>query len=193
MEPTQIVVPLLEGFEEIEAVTIVDVLRRAGLEVCVAGDTGAPVRGAHGLSVQPDRSLDAVQSDQVRMDVLPGGVRGAERLRDDPRVQALLRAVHSRGGWIGAICAAPLALRPAGLTGGRTLTSYPGFEDQVADAAAYVTDRVVVDGGLVTSRGPGTALEFALTLVARLLGSEPAESLRERMLIKPFEPPFVAS
>jgi 4-methyl-5(b-hydroxyethyl)-thiazole monophosphate biosynthesis len=115
------------------------------------------------------------------MVVLPGGMPGASNLRDDARVQALLAAQHAGGGRIAAICAAPIALAPAGVLHGRRATSYPGFADQLT-GARYVEQPVVVDGPLITSRGPGTALPFALALVAELCGAERAEALGRAML-----------
>jgi protein deglycase len=182
MKATKVVVPLAPGFEEIEAVTIVDVLRRAGLEVVTVGLATGPSKGAHGIAVAPDCMIEVVDPADVVMVVLPGGLPGATNLRDDARVQRLLRDAAARGAYTAAICAAPIALAQAGLDRGRRMTSYPGFAKDLA-AAQYVEDRVVVDGKVVTSRGPGTAMEFALTLVGLLKGDDVAAELKKGMLV----------
>lgn len=182
MKKAAVVVPLAEGFEEIEAITIVDVLRRAGEDVATAGLGAGPCKGSHGISVTPDCRIEDVDPAALRMVVLPGGMPGAATLRDDPRVMKLLQAASAKGAFTAAICAAPIALAKAGLHAGKRVTSYPGFGKDMA-GASYVEDRVVVDGKVVTSRGPGTAMEFALTLV-RLLKDERAEKeLRSSMLV----------
>lgn len=176
----RVCVLLAPGFEEIEATTIVDVLRRAEVDVVTLGVGGTEIRGAHGITVLADRPLES-SDERWDMVILPGGMPGSTNLRDDPMVQSLVRAQARRGGGLGAICAAPIALAAAGVIGGRSVTCYPGFEDQLTGGRPS-SDRVVVDGDLVTSRGPGTALEFALTLAARLAGKETANALREGML-----------
>ena len=179
-----VLVPLADGFEEIEAVTVIDVLRRADLEVVTAG-IGDPsvARGAHGIDVVPDVGIGDVDGPAIDMIVLPGGMPGAAALQSDPRVQSLIEAVHERGGWTCAICAAPMALGPSGVTAGRTVTSYPGFGERF-EHGTYLEERVVVDGRVVTSRSPGTAMEFALTLVEKLVGPEKAGELSRTMLVE---------
>jgi 4-methyl-5(b-hydroxyethyl)-thiazole monophosphate biosynthesis len=181
-----VLVPLAAGFEEIEAVTIVDVLRRGGVEVVMAGLEGVHVTGAHGITMHADATLAAVLEEGRRFDavVLPGGMPGATNLRDDPRVLDALRGVVESGGTAAAICAAPIALEAAGLLDGRRATAYPGFHDQLVSAAERSEERVVEDGPIVTSRGPGTALEFATALVARLVEPAMADQLRAGMLVK---------
>ncbi|MBN1421782.1 MAG: DJ-1/PfpI family protein [Planctomycetes bacterium] len=178
-------VPLAPGFEEIEAMSIVDVLRRAGVEVRTAAVTkggAVPVEGAHGIKVVADTTIDEAVKHGWDMIVLPGGMPGATNLRDDPRVASLLRKVQDGGGWTAAICAAPIALGAAGLLEGREATCYPGFEKELRGAKAR-TDRVVRSGQVVTSRGPGTALEFALALVEILAGKPKAQELAQGMLV----------
>ncbi len=182
MTTTNILVPLLDGFEEIEAITIIDVLRRAELAVTIAGDKAGPVRGSHDIHVTADVSLDDVRADDYEMVVLPGGLPGATNLKADDRVQALLKQVSAAGNYTAAICAAPIALAAAGLHQGKRYTCYPGFEQQIA-GGEHASDRVVVDGTLVTSRGPGTALEFGLALVRLLRGDQVADALGQRMLV----------
>lgn len=180
---TRVLVPLAPGFEEIEAVAIVDVLRRAGVEVTTAALGESPVPGAHALALTADTSFDdAVASGPYAAVVLPGGMPGSARLRDDPRVLAALRRVVADGGTAAAVCAAPIALQAAGLLAGRRATSYPAFREQLADADVQDA-RVVVDGPIVTGAGPGVAIEFALALVARLVGPVKADELARGMLV----------
>jgi protein deglycase len=177
-----VLVPLLSGFEEIEAVTLIDVLRRGGLRVVVAGDAAGPVTGAHGIAVGADQALDRVAAGELDMIVLPGGMPGAQHLKEHPRVQALIGELHAAGKYTAAICAAPMALAAAGVHRGKRVTCFPGFEAHLA-GGQHVTDRVVIDGTLATSRGPGTAMEFALALVGLLEGDGAAARLREEMLV----------
>lgn len=166
-----VLIPLAPGFEELEAVTIVNLLRRAGIEAVTAGLHAGVVRGARGMQLQPDATLDAVLERDFDMVVLPGGMPGAENLTNDARVQALLRRMADAGKYTAAICAAPMALAQAGLLDGRRATSYPGFVERMPiPGLRYSTDPVVIDDKVVTSRGPGTAMDFALQLVELLLG-----------------------
>ena len=183
----KVCVLLAQGFEEIEATTLIDVLRRAGIEVAAlgVGGTGAgglDVKGSHGIVLRADRSLAAGAGESWDMVVLPGGMPGATNLRDSPAVRSLIRKQHQEGKKIGAICAAPIALGAAGVLAGKKATSYPGFEKEL-EGATVLTDRVVCDGNIVTSRGPGTAFAFALEIVAQLKGKEVADGLRSGMLI----------
>jgi 4-methyl-5(b-hydroxyethyl)-thiazole monophosphate biosynthesis len=177
-----VLVPLAEGFEEIEAITIVDVLRRAGINVITASLGNQTVKGAHGIEIVADRVLDGVKSESFAMIALPGGLPGASNLRADARVTALCAEIHRQGGWAAAICAAPIALGAAGLTEGRRVTSYPGFEKEFS-CGNYVEDRVVEDDRVLTSRGPGTALEFSLAIVRKLVGDQTADQLKKGMLV----------
>jgi 4-methyl-5(b-hydroxyethyl)-thiazole monophosphate biosynthesis len=165
----RVLVPLAPGFEEIEAVTIIDILRRAEIPVTVAGTAAGPITGSRGVVITPDTTLDAVADARFDMVVLPGGGPGTEALRRDSRVTSILKRHADHGAWIAAICAAPMVLADAGLLAGRRVTSYPSAQSQLS-TTDYRTDRVVVDGRLITSRSPGTALEFALTLVEHLVG-----------------------
>ena len=184
----RVLVPLAEGFEEIEAVTLVDVLRRAGVEVVVAGLGGAgAVRGSHGIAVQADAPLDAAlreaETHPFDMVVLPGGEPGTTNLAADARLSALVQRFVRENRPIGAICAAPRLLAAEGLLRGRAATSHPSVEAELRRGGArYDTGRVVRDGQLVTSRGPGTALEFALALLEMLGAAERAIELRRAML-----------
>jgi protein deglycase len=182
MTHLDVVVPLAPGFEETEAVAVIDVLRRAGLRTTIAGLQDGPIEGAHGIRVTPDATLKALDTTGATAVVLPGGMPGATNLRDDPLVRKLLIDVYGRGGVVAAVCAAPIALAAAVLLKGKRATCYPGFEDQLGDARRE-TDRVVVDGRVVTSRGPGTALEFALAVVRLLKSADVATTLGKQMLV----------
>tara|TARA_B100001245_G_C22834523_1_gene401374 strand:+ start:470 stop:1018 length:549 start_codon:yes stop_codon:yes gene_type:complete len=179
---SRIGVLLAAGFEEIEAVTIIDVLRRAELEVIILGVDGRTISGAHGLQVAADQSLADTQEEDWDAIVLPGGLPGATNLRDNPEVIELIRSTHSRGGMLAAICAAPIVLGRAGVLQERRATCYPGFEEGL-DGAKCSEERVVVDGNITTSRGPGTSLDFSLSLVAQLKDQQTADALREGMLV----------
>ena len=183
MSTIRVLVPLAAGFEEIEAATIIDLLRRAGIEVVVAALGGTTVRGAHGLAFVADTTLDAVIDDRHDAVVLPGGEPGATALTADARVQQVLKRQAEEGRLVAAICAAPKALAAAGLLDGRAATSYPGYLDQhPAPGMSYVAQPVVVDGGVVTSRGPGTALDFALALIELLQGRAGRVRVEEPLL-----------
>jgi len=172
--PTVLVI-LADGFEEIEAVTPIDLLRRAGAKVTLAylGE-GPTVTGRSGLSLVAEVPLDAVGTSAFDCVLVPGGP-GVTLLRADPRVAALLRLQAARGGWIGAICAAPLVLKDAGLLQGRRFTAHPSVVKELPDALGG--ERTVVDGKLFTSRGAGTALDFGLLAVENLFGRDAAASI----------------
>jgi 4-methyl-5(b-hydroxyethyl)-thiazole monophosphate biosynthesis len=185
MAMPSVLVPLAPGFEDLEATTIVDILRRAGVEVITAGLTPGLVQGSRGLRVQPDAYLDEVLERDFDMIALPGGLPGSEHLKNDPRIQALLRRLAAAGRYTAAICAAPMALAAAGLLDGRRVTSYPGVVDRLElPGTVYLTQPVVVDGTVVTSRGPGTAMDFALALVELLVGRAVRDQV-EAALVRP--------
>lgn len=180
-----VLVPLAQGFEDLEATTIVDILRRAGVEVITAGLAPGLVQGSRGLRVQPDAHLDEVLDRDFDMIALPGGMPGSEHLKNDPRVQALLKRMSNEGRYTAAICAAPMALAAAGLLDGRRATSYPGVVDRLnLPGTVYLSEPVVVDGKVVTSRGPGTAMDFALTLAELLVGRAVRDEV-EAALVRP--------
>lgn len=177
-------VPLAPGFEQIEAVTIIGVLRRAGVDVTVAATTAVEVESSHGLTVHADATLEQAAAPDRRFDavVLPGGMPGAAHLRDDERVRAALQRVVADGGIAAAVCAAPIALEAAGLLEGRRATAHPRFRDQLG--AADVQDaNVVVDLPIVTGAGPGPAMAFSLAVVEALLGQSAAADLRAQMVV----------
>ncbi|RMH50366.1 MAG: DJ-1/PfpI family protein [Zetaproteobacteria bacterium] len=181
----RVLVPFTEGFEEIECLSVVDVLRRAGVSVTLASLDGRSVTGRSQVTVEADAALDDLLEEEWSMVVLPGGLPNAFILRDDARVRDLVRRTSAAGREVAAICAAPLALAAYGVVGDRRVTSYPGTGDALREAApdaVYCDDAVVEDRHLITSRGPGTALAFALRLVARLCGEEKAREVREELV-----------
>lgn len=181
----RVLVPLAEGFEELEAVTIVDLLRRAGVDVVSAGLSPGPVKASRGTVIVPDATLDEALTQDWDMVVLPGGMPGAKHLNEDPRIKALLRKMAESGKFTGAICAAPMVLAEAGLLSGKRATSYPGFVDRMnLPDVTYVNEAVVQDGKVITSRGPGTAMDFALTLIEALVGRARREDV-EAALLRP--------
>jgi 4-methyl-5(b-hydroxyethyl)-thiazole monophosphate biosynthesis len=178
-------VPLAQGCEELEAITIVDLLRRAGIEVITAGLDDRPVRASRGTVLIPDTTLDEVQERGFDMVVLPGGLPGADHLNEDRRVHRLITEMAAGGKPVAAICAAPKVLARAGLLKGKTATSFPGAIPE-SDLAGvhYVESPVVEDGNILTSRGPGTAMDFALALIERLAGRAKREEV-EKPLQRP--------
>jgi 4-methyl-5(b-hydroxyethyl)-thiazole monophosphate biosynthesis len=178
----RVLVPLAEGFEEIEAVAIVDVLRRADIEVVLAGLHPGPVTSVRKVTVLPDTTIDTVSSDGFDMIILPGGQPGTDNLNKDPRIHRLLADFQAAGKLIGAICAAPIILAAAGLLTGKRVTSYPSYSTKL-DGAVYEDQTVVTDGNIMTSQGPGTAISFALAVVYRLSGEYVSEAVKKSMLV----------
>jgi 4-methyl-5(b-hydroxyethyl)-thiazole monophosphate biosynthesis len=165
----KVLVPLAQGCEEIEAVTVIDILRRAGVEVISAGLDAKPVRASRGVVLLPDTTLEAAIQQEFDMIVLPGGQPGTNNLKADTRIINLLKQMSTQGKYVTAICAAPSVLAAAGLLDGKQATSFPGTLDSFARINQQNT-AVVSDGKFITSRGPGTAIDFALTLVELLVG-----------------------
>lgn len=176
-----VLVPLAEGFEEIEFTTIVDVLRRAGLRVTTASLHPGPVRGAHGITVLADAEWSATDVNAFDVLVLPGGP-GTKSLAADERVLDLVRAFESAGRHVAAICAAPTVLHAAGVLKGRRATAFPSARPKLTGAIVVEDERVVRDRLVTTSQGAGTAMEFALDLVAQLVGEPQASALRSEMI-----------
>lgn len=174
---------LADGFEEVEAVAIVDVLRRAEIEVVIAGLHQGPLSSARKVRVLPDAGVDSIRAEDFDMIVLPGGQPGSDNLNADGRVRALIRDFHAKGKLTGAICAAPYILANAGILDGKHATSYPAYRDRLG-AAVYEEKAVVEDGNILTSRGPGTALCFGLAIVQRLSGNKKAQQIKEAMLLQ---------
>jgi 4-methyl-5(b-hydroxyethyl)-thiazole monophosphate biosynthesis len=178
---SKVLIPLAQGCEELEAVTVADILRRAGVDVMMAGLIDGNVRCSRGVVLVPDVLLDDVLSETFDMVVLPGGMPGSEHLKNDPRVLALLKKTAAQGHYIAAICAAPMALHTAGLLAGKAATSFPGVLDTLPGTHHYRNDAVVVDGHVITSRGPGTAMDFALTLLELLCGKQKRDEIETEL------------
>jgi 4-methyl-5(b-hydroxyethyl)-thiazole monophosphate biosynthesis len=174
---------LASGFEEIETVTIVDVLRRAGIDVTVAGLTPNVIEGKHGMRIVPDKSIDDVSVDDFDAVAVPGGNPGYKNLRKDPRVINIIKKAFNSNKLVAAICAGPTVLSDAGILKGKACTIYPGMEDELRKGRGKPKqDMIVVDGNIITSRGPATALPFALKLAEKLAGKQVAEAVSKKML-----------
>lgn len=176
---------LSRGFEELEAVAPLDLMRRAGIQM-VSASAGPEllVEGSRGIRIQADRMLGDCLSERFDMVILPGGP-GVGELRKDTRVLELVRQAHADGVLLAAICAGPLILADAGILSGRTITSFPGSKKELQGRVKdYSEERVVEDGNIITSRGAGTAEEFALRLVMILLGSKAAENVRSSIVAR---------
>lgn len=183
MSTKSALVAVANGSEDIETATIIDVLRRAGVAVTVASaEALTEVTCAHGLRITCDTLVGAVRSQHFDLIALPGGMPGAERLRDCRALIGLLQEQQTAGGLYAAICASPgVVLGTHGLIGARKATAYPGFE-QLLPAGSACGDAVVRDGNLITGRGPAAAMAFALALVEALLGRAKAEQVAASML-----------
>lgn len=171
---------LAQGFEEIEALAVVDVLRRAELEVKTVGVTGEIVGGAHGIVVACDTVEGVIDPADAQMIVLPGGIPGTLHLEKSAVVQEAIRSAMEQNRYIGAICAAPSILGHLGYLDGRDITCFPGFESQMPKAY-YTGEKVVVSDNIIMGKGAGAAVDFALKLVEVLVSSERAKKLRESM------------
>lgn len=183
MKKTALIV-LAEGFEEIEAIAPIDILRRAGIEVVVAGVGQREVTGAHGITVETDLMIEQYQGSPDAV-VLPGGMPGAANLKKSQSLEVLLEKMQKDKKLIGAICASPaVVLAPSGILDGKKATCFPGYENQLGPKVKFVPERVVCDGSVVTSRGPGSAVEFALELVSQLVNPETAAKLAQTMVVK---------
>jgi 4-methyl-5(b-hydroxyethyl)-thiazole monophosphate biosynthesis len=171
-----------DGFEEIEAVTPVDVLKRAGVDVVMAGVDNMEVCGSHDIQFKMDCLLEDLFADELDMLILPGGLPGAHNLRDNDSVIQLINDVHSLGRFVAAICAAPVALERAGVLEGIKVTSHPSKEDEITSCDEYTGSRVEVDGNIITARGAGCSLEFSFALLNALGLKDKAEELKKAMI-----------
>ncbi len=180
----RVLVPVADGIEEIEAVTIIDVLRRAGADVTVASVSKTDITGAHGIRLTADRFLGDCVKFTYELIALPGGMPGAENLRNSGPLKDILKRHASEGGMYAAICASPaVVLKPYGLLKGKKATAHPCFAKQM-NGITGIRSRVVVDGNCITSQGPGTAMEFALALVEALLGKAERNKTAGPMLVE---------
>lgn len=178
---SKVLIPLAEGFEEIETLTVVDVLRRAEITVVLAGLKSGPVASVRNVNIIPDEPLETIATDDFDMIVLPGGQPGTTNLCADNRIKRLLRNFNESGKQIAAICAATTVLLEAGIIQAKRVTAYPSYKDKLV-GAQYVDAPVVTDGNITTSQGPGTAIPFALALVTRLAGARTAEEISAGLL-----------
>lgn len=174
----RVLVPLAQDCEEIESVTVIDILRRAGIEVVSAGLEKGPVKASRGVVLVPDTDLDTALQSEYDMIALPGGA-GTRHLLDDERILSLIKKMASNGRHVAAICAAPTVLAKAGLLEGKRATAYPGTIEKMGIANTGVP--VLQDGIIVTSRGPGTAMDFALHLVEILAGKDKRMAVEEAL------------
>ncbi|MES9833424.1 MAG: DJ-1 family glyoxalase III [Candidatus Thiodiazotropha sp. DIVDIV] len=176
----RVLVPLAQGCEELEAVTITDLLTRAGIDVVTAGLDKQPVKASRGVTLVPDTTIDDVDADDFDMIILPGGLPGADNLDADPRIHTILQQLHTQGKYTAAICAAPKVLAGAGLLNGRKATGYPGVLDAMSLPEVEIESQAVVrDGKVITSRGPGTAMDFALALIEQLQGRKTRDEVEQ--------------
>jgi len=180
----KIAVHLAEGFEEIEAVSIIDVLRRASLDVIVVSITEKhEVTGAHQMKLVSDKLFEQVNYDEIYMIVLPGGMPGAANLDAHAGLKAQIRHFNAENKQLAAICAAPLVYGNLGILEGKQAVCYPGFENYLKGAEVLFIP-VVESGNVITGRGPGTAIRFALKIVEKSISIEKAELLAQQMLVE---------
>jgi 4-methyl-5(b-hydroxyethyl)-thiazole monophosphate biosynthesis len=167
----RVLVPLASGCEELEAVTIIDLLRRAGIEVVVAGLDQGVVTASRGVRLVPDTTLDEALRQEYDMIALPGGLPGSDHLAADPRIIEVLQKMHESDRFVGAVCAAPKVLARSGVLNGKSATAYPGVL-QAEHHPMISGDAVTRDGRVITSRSAGTVMDFALELIEALSGTE---------------------
>lgn len=178
-----VLVPLAQGCEELEAITITDLLVRAGITVTTCGLDDQPVKASRGTTIIPDTSINKVLNQSFDLIVLPGGLPGADHLRDNEQLLTLIKKQAQQNKYLAAICAAPKALAKAGVLEGRTATSFPGVLAALNNTNITISDEaVVVDGNIITSRGPGTAMDFALTLIELLAGKAKREQVNKQLV-----------
>jgi 4-methyl-5(b-hydroxyethyl)-thiazole monophosphate biosynthesis len=179
----KVLVPIAEGFEEIEAITIIDVLRRGGIEVLVAGIGSLEIKGANGIIIKTDEVLsENISVEMLDMVVLPGGWGGTNILAENKIVQNLLKEMDNSQKMIGAICAAPFALKQAGVLK-NSWTCYPSVEKQIGEDGYQTDKKVILDSNVMTSRGPATAIYFAIEIVRKLVGDQTADELYSGLLV----------
>lgn len=179
----RIAVLFIEGFEEIEANSIVDILRRAELSAEIIGVGSKEIKGAHGIIIHAEKTLDQITSDEYDAVVLPGGAPGYMNLSKNERVTRFIKEMDFQKKWVAAICASPFVLAKAGILDGKKATIYPGMEDEITTKGGlFQDDIVVVDDHIITSRGPATSIPFALTLVSRFKDDRTNDQIRKQLL-----------
>lgn len=178
-----VLVPLAQGCEELEAITITDLMVRAGIKVTTASLDDQPVKASRGATLIADTTIAAVADKDFDMIVLPGGLPGADHLRDNEHVQQLLKRHAESGQYVAAICAAPKALAQAGLLENKTATGYPGVLDSLKLPNTRIsTGPIEIDGKVITSRGPGTAMDFTLQLIELLEGKAKRDEVEKGLV-----------
>lgn len=171
------------GFEEIEGLTIVDILRRANIPCQIVGLNNESITGAHGIRIYTDLLFEQFRATKFDAIILPGGMPGASNLKDHHKLLECLKGANEQGKLIAAICAAPIVLAAAGILHGKKVTCYPGFEKQL-DGACHIESRVQIDGNIITANGPGSAMDFSYQILEYLGYSKEAVALRQAMLAK---------
>lgn len=180
---SHVLVPLAQGCEELEAITITDLLVRAGITVTTCGLDEQPVKASRGTTIIPDTSIDKVQNKSFDLIVLPGGLPGADHLRDNQLLQSMIKKQARENKYLAAICAAPKALAQAGVLQGKTATSFPGVLAALNNNSITISENAVeIDGNIVTSRGPGTAMDFTLTLIELLEGKKKRDEVNQQLV-----------
>ena len=180
---SRVLVPLAQGCEELEAITITDLLVRAGIDVTTCGLDDQPVTASRGTTIIPNTSIDKIVNDDFDLIVLPGGLPGADHLRDNQPLQTLIKKQASANKYVAAICAAPKALAAAGVLAGKTATSFPGVLDALQDSSITISENAIeIDGNIITSRGPGTAMDFTLLLIELLEGKEKRNEVNQQLV-----------
>ena len=180
--PSALVI-LSPGFEEVEAITIIDLLRRASIDVTVAGLGSKLITGSHDIPVSADTEISNVNHEEFEIMILPGGQPGTNNMRVNTTIIKWIQERHSNGQWIAAICAAPTVLHAAGITDSLKLTSYPSVKDTFTNSD-YSEDKVVVDHHIITSRGVGTAIDFSLAIIEKLIDQATADAIKEKIVYK---------
>ena len=178
----KIIIPISNGFEEIEAISVIDICRRANIEVKIAAVEELLTVGAHNIKIQADCKIEDINSDDFDMIVLPGGLPNAFTLAENNKVQSLLKEFKEKKKKIAAICAAPYALHKADVLN-ENFTCYPSFEQKIKLNGYHEDDAVVIDNKVITSRGPATAMIFALEIVSILCGEETSTEVKNGLLM----------
>jgi len=178
----RVLVPLAAGFEEIEAVTIIDILRRGQIDVTTAGVDGTLITGSHEIKINTDTSIENIDISLFSSIVLPGGMPGSKNLQKSDILNGYIENVITKGGILGAICAAPIVYGAQGILKNKSVTCYPGFEEELL-GAKYLEEPVVVDGNIITGRGPGCAIPFALKLVEIYKSIDASDSIKKAMQV----------
>jgi len=173
---------LADGFEEIEAVTVVDVLRRLNIVCDICALDNIEVKGAHNMTIVADKLFDEMDFNKYDALILPGGMPGASNLKQDKRVVSLVKEYFKIIKIVAAICAAPIVLEEAGIIKNKRITSFPGFENEF-NTSIYLEDKVVTDGNIITSRGPATAFDFAFEIASKIIDPASVDKARNAMLL----------